>query len=265
MNTICLSLCAVTTVLAATLPVQAAILNSGFETGDFTNWSTGGDVAVQTNIFGDSSALIPEGTYVALLSNATVVGGTALDANTLESSAGLPSGSLTSRGASNGSFIAQTFSANAGDILSFRWNFFTNEFTNLGVTTNDFAFFSIIPSVETLADVNTGAFMTAAAASIFSATTGFQSVTQVLPTNGTYRFVSGVVNAGDVQAESGLAIDLISTTKSTVPTPGPVPVPGPEISPVLSFVTLGAWGAMAQLKRRGQKRKALKVASTLND
>lgn len=35
----------------------------------------------------------------------------------------------------------------------------------------------------------------------------------------------------------------------------PTPVPGPEISPVLSFLTLGAWGAMAQLKRRVRKQK----------
>lgn len=223
MNKISLSLFTLTTALAANLPTQAAVLNGGFETGDFTNWTTGGDVIVQNTIFGDSTAVAPEGNYVALLSNSSVLGGEVIsDVTALETSAGLLAGSLTNRNALNGSFVAQTFSANAGDTISFNWNFFTNEFTNSDINTNDFAFFSIIPNFETLADVNTSTFTTASASSFFSATTGFQAVTQALPTDGTYSFVAGIVGVGDTQAESGLAIDSFAVTKSpSTPVPEP--------------------------------------------
>ena len=58
-------------------------------------------------------------------------------------------------------------------------------------------------------DVNTGTFTTAANTSFFSATTGLQSLTRVLPSTGNYRLVFGVANVGDNQAESGLAIDSV--------------------------------------------------------
>lgn len=60
-------------VLAATGHVQAAIVNGGFETGDFTGWTvtipSGGEALVVTDHVGDnSSTYLPvEGTYFARL------------------------------------------------------------------------------------------------------------------------------------------------------------------------------------------------------
>ena len=47
-------------------PARAGFINGGFETGDFTGWSTIGDVSIQTDAFGAGP---PQGNYQAFLSN----------------------------------------------------------------------------------------------------------------------------------------------------------------------------------------------------
>jgi hypothetical protein len=117
--------------------------NGSFESGDFTGWQTLGDTAVQSTTFGDTQAKTPEGTYSALLSNGAQIASIdkgAVNVENLESFLGLQVGALSSLNVYNGSAISQTFNLTTSSVLSFSWNFFTNEFVNQAVNTNDFAF-----------------------------------------------------------------------------------------------------------------------------
>src|SRR4051794_9655225 len=102
----------------------AGIINGGFEQR-FDGWQTIGNPSVVTAAFG---IVPPEGASQALIPNRP--GGTSpgavasflgIDLETLETLAG-------SGDASVGSAIRQSFTGNAGDVLTFRWKFLTNEF-----------------------------------------------------------------------------------------------------------------------------------------
>jgi hypothetical protein len=124
--------------LLAPALAHTTLTNGGFETGDFTGWSTIGDAIVVDASIGVTPA---GGSYQALISNAppvfdrrfgsgsfnfsgnpsvaTTIGGP------LETFLELPLFSLTVFGGSIGSFgmtegsaIKQSFTANAGDVLS---------------------------------------------------------------------------------------------------------------------------------------------------
>ncbi len=49
---------------------QAAIINGGFETGDFSQWNTVGNSSIQTSAYNSGPT---EGTYDALLSTTSAV------------------------------------------------------------------------------------------------------------------------------------------------------------------------------------------------
>jgi hypothetical protein len=126
------------TTVATSLPAQAATVNGGFETGDFTGWSAIGNTTIQNSSFGSGPT---EGTFDALLT-APADNSDALPSD-LETFLGLSPFSLDgiNGSISHGSAIQQVFTANAGEVLSFQWNFLTNE--SQGSAFNDFAFVSI--------------------------------------------------------------------------------------------------------------------------
>lgn len=110
-------------------PLPAAIINPGFETGDFTGWSTIGSTSVLTKDFGIAPL---EGKFQGFLS--TGVG--AVPVGSLESFLGLAAGSLSNfvsafppgggaggGFATEGSGIKQTFSVNSGDRIPGRLEF----------------------------------------------------------------------------------------------------------------------------------------------
>jgi hypothetical protein len=121
---------------------NATLINGGFETGDFTGWTTLGETSIETSAFGSGPT---QGTSQASLSTE----GAAFAGSIIEEFLGLDPGSLDNLGtsldflpfpggvASQGSAIRQTFTANAGDLLTFDWNFLTNE-PSLFPTFNDF-------------------------------------------------------------------------------------------------------------------------------
>ena len=135
----------------------AQIINGGFETGSLIQgWSSFGDALVDTRLLGGS---IPtEGAYQALLTTLTLSAdftpglsfSDAVSASALEGFLGLGSGSLSGNGAVEGSAILQVFNANAGDTISFDWNFLTDEPEAPG----DFAFVVIDQTITVLADAS---------------------------------------------------------------------------------------------------------------
>ncbi len=130
----------------ATGAARADIVNGGFETGDFTGWSTIGNASIQTASYGAGPA---EGKYDALLQTA---GG--VDAASLQSFFNLPSYllSTTPDGAAivAGSAIKQTFSTpqliSGLDALHFAADFLTNELSHTSFASSDAVGFAVLYS-----------------------------------------------------------------------------------------------------------------------
>ena len=154
----------------------------------------------------------------------------------LEAFLGLSAGSLDGLGngtTTTGSALSQAFVANAGDVVTFQWDFLTNEDTPSAH--NDFSFVNIL-SLQTLADTNFPNFISSNTS--FLSETGFQNFSYTIPTAGTYTLGVGVVNVGDTSVESGLLVDDFVVTTAAVPEPG---------SPVL--LVIGFLGVLALLAR----------------
>jgi VCBS repeat-containing protein len=199
----------------------AALHNGGFENGDFTGWTTAGETHITTVAFG---AAPTEGIFQAFLSTAGRLedpldpSGNAMPIADLETFLGLPPGRLSDIStdtAIEGSALKRTFTANAGDIVSFDWNFLTNEPTHLdepafppSVTSNDFVFVTLTP-VSHLADTFS-AF--GASSTIFTGETGFDTFTWTIPATGTYEIGIAVIDVGDEKTLSGLLVDNVLLT-----------------------------------------------------
>jgi hypothetical protein len=209
------SLLGVTSLLLAS-PAQAALLNGGFETGDLTSWSTFGNPILQTATFGSGPT---EGTYQALLESRP-------DDNyvALSDFLGITPSQLDTLGyreTFGGSAIKQTFTANAGDVLSFDWNFLTNEAPPS--SSNDFAFVVTLGSPTGLADT-TATFIPSV--TIFPSETGFQRFSRSLSAGGNYTLGLGIINVADGETQSALLIDNVTLTSdptSNIPTPALLP------------------------------------------
>lgn len=195
---------------AAAQPAKAAITNGGFEGfPDFTGWQQIGNTTIQ-----DSTYHTPtEGSVQALLTNGTG----AVTAASLESFLNLTAGTLTSKGATNGSGIKQSITVAAGDVVTFNFDFATNETPN--VPFNDFGFVSVAPtsSLGVLADTNSPSSPTNPLFGInadFSRETGYLSYAVKFTSAGTYTLGFGVVNVGDTSTTSGLLLDNVVETSS---------------------------------------------------
>ncbi|MDY6783804.1 MAG: PEP-CTERM sorting domain-containing protein [Cyanobacteriota bacterium] len=211
----------------------AAIVNGGFETGDFDGWETIGNTSIETAAFGSGPK---EGDFQALLRTSS-----SSDFE-LETFLDLPLGSLDTLGngnATEGSAIKQTFTAKAGQVVNFHWNFLTDEldFDPNPSTFNDFAFVSLA-SLNELGDTS---LTFANSLTEFSNETGFQKFSYIIPTTGVYTLGIGVTDVGNRIFESGLLVDKV------VVTPEPASVIG-----LLAVVFLGAGSAF----KRNQKYKA---------
>ncbi|MDJ0532058.1 MAG: pre-peptidase C-terminal domain-containing protein [Xenococcaceae cyanobacterium MO_207.B15] len=186
---------------------ELSIENGSFETGTFVDWQTIGDTSIQTAEFGTNPS---DGIFQALLTNGfSDSGGSVVDSD-LEKFLNLTPGVLDSLGngdVTEGSAIKQTFTANAGDILTFDWNFLTNEITPED-TFNDFAFFSITPFTLELADTTSPLF-TDTLVPDFSEETGYQTTSIAISESGTYTLSFGIVDVGDDIVDSALLVDNI--------------------------------------------------------
>lgn len=210
-------------------PAQAFV-NGSFETGDFTGWETTGNTSIETFGFGSGPT---DGDFEALLST----GDPTVSDFAIENFLGLAVGSLDALGTNDatvGSAIKQTFTAKAGDILTFDWNFLTNELTPTFF--NDFAFVSIA-GVDILADTFSE-FVTSLTS--FSEETEFQTFSFTFDTAGTYTVGLGVADLVDTVVDSGLLVDNVDLESVPEPT---------SVLSLLSLVVLGT----GSILRRKQK------------
>jgi len=230
------SLLAALTFLLAPVMVQADLINGGFETGNFTGWQTIGDALVVDSSIGTAPA---GGNYQALITNApsrpsserhfqSYSGTNSVSAfcsivpgfiNPLEAFLGSPNCSLTdlatainfgSSLAWEGSAIKQSFTGNAGEVLSFSWNFLTDEGSSM-----DFAFVVLDGNLSLLADFST---VHTGSGTPFRNESGYHIFATILPTTGIHYIGIGVVDTLiDPDINSAVLVDNFSKTKIPEP------------------------------------------------
>ena len=248
---------------------EAASVNGGFE-NNFTGWEAIGDYRVENSTFGSGPV---EGSAQAFLSTAfnevlvptqppqgsavPVTFITGLSSN-LEEFLGLSTffgdnslDSIATAQPIEGSAIKQTFTAAAGDTLSFSWNFLTNESVEQAARDdstypafNDLAFATIksdySSEVFSLADTISTSFRNSSTP--FFEETGFQTFSYIVPITGSYTLGIGVVDVGEGTRISGLLVDNFEAVPETSSTLG-----------VVGLVFLGAYRISAI--RRSQKKQ----------
>lgn len=220
-----------------------AISLGGFESGDFTGWTTAGDAVVVDDTFGSGP---PAGSFQALLSTVNgaddadgfasfSVVNNAVSASALESFLGLSAGSLDALAggsAVEGSAIRRSFSAKDGDVLSFAWNFLSDE-----PGANDLAFVVVDGAPLVLADSSTA--FAGGSLTVFLDETGFQTGAAVFGTTGVHTIAVGVIDTTDAIGASGLLVDDVTLISQV---PGPVPL-------VLVLAGVVGFAAAGRLRR----------------
>ncbi len=235
---------------------QAAVINGDFEDG-FRGYRTIGDTIVNTDSFesnlGEGATAVMSNTPGAEV-DFTFSGNPAVATANLEMFLGLTIGSLRAIATNTvieGSAIKQSFYGNANDILSFDFQFLTDEdvsseFDNPRSGFNDFSFytwqFSNSPSnvfqlADTFSNFNNSR-------TPFISETNAQNRSFSLAQTGYYTVGFGVVDVGDNSFSSALSVDNVKLASSE-----PVPVPTSLLA-----LTIFSFGAFMK-RRHWQKAK----------
>ena len=232
---------------------------AGSGTGGFSpGWSTGGDAAVKTPTFNGGSNPASGLPFEAVMTTITIdsppISGTPAfsSGSALETFLGLAPGTLSNQGrgtATEGSGITQTFSAQAGDSFTFKWNFYTSERSD-ALSSLDYAFFTLhqatpSSSVTVLADPTSGLHVAPLGLlSQFSFEKGYTtSSTITIPSTGTWTLGFGVVeNNVNPGTDSALAVTGIAFT----------PVPEPWAWSLATGLGLGGLALGRRLRRSSE-------------
>jgi hypothetical protein len=234
-----------------------SLKNPGFETGTFAGWSMAGDTLIVNSSFGVTPT---EGIYQALMSsmapddftfrpvtnpgypfqpNGSYSGTRAINAmgpfpSALESFLGVPASTLQNLEDNSicfspgcyvyqGSAIKQSFTAHAGDVVSFHFDFLTDWPNNFALVALDGMPTLLAHQTDACTDYPVASFPPYGQGSTVSATgfrwdCGYQSFSMTLPTSGPHYIGIGVVHGGGDPAGLGaLLVDNFGVT--TVPEP----------------------------------------------
>lgn len=197
------------------------LANGGFESG-LLGWTATGDASLQGSAPEGASQLwltTASASYeddfplAAGALNRSGTGAATVGApGGVEEAAGLALGALDLQEAHafEGSVVSRQVSANAGDVLSFRWNFGTTD------TFADYAFFAVGGLLNVLADSHQATTPTSFLGNSFE--TGLATFSYTFLSSGTHHIAFGVVDVGDFGVTSTLAIDDVQI--AAVPEPG---------------------------------------------
>ncbi|MDV3352817.1 filamentous hemagglutinin N-terminal domain-containing protein [Leptothoe sp. LEGE 181152] len=185
----------------------------------FLNWESIGEVLLETSQFGTGPTPAPS---QVLLDSGT----NAVSQAQLETFLGLAPGSLDGLGsgdAVNGAGIRATFTAQAGDTVSFDWNFVTDQDPGLVFDDNDFAVVVLSGTPTVLADTGfpdgSSSGLTASPEAFenfgigffsFDFGTGTESFSTTVPADGSYTLGIALVNEDSAFDQSLLLVDNVT-------------------------------------------------------
>ena len=224
--------------LGLTNPVKAVSL-------DLTTWDTLGDVNLvsKNQVLLSNDADLGDDLEFGYPSGAFNFSGTPAVDNflgDLEFFLGLNPYSLSESGeAYEGSVLKTILTVQAGDKLSFDWNFFTNETsTLLPDFFNDSAFLLVDNHVIKLADVADST----STSSLFDSETGLQSYTYQFTEAGNHTIGFGVLDIDDPTNSSALSVSNLTLTNSQ---------PIPESDTTLGVLIFGIFCTIFRVKSSG--------------
>jgi hypothetical protein len=184
---------------------------NGFEPDMLGDWRTAGVMKIVSAALGVDPT---EGDHQAFLTT----GNGAISDRHIERFLDLATGQLDASfgNVTEGSALQlATITVEAGDVLSFDWNFLTSE--GAFSAFNDVGFVAIAGESILLADTNQPLNPSGTS---FTSATGYGTFTYEFATAGTYTIGIGVMDGGDSQIDSALLVDNVVLTDGTAATAG---------------------------------------------
>lgn len=198
-----------TSSLVVTSPSHAITLNP-------SSWNSFGDVITSSNQVSLTNAFSDgfDDTENFNLSSNDPLSGT-----DLEFELGLPEFSDPTNfvNATEGSAIKTTVTVKTGDVLSFNWNFLTNDSSFNPEGVGDYAFLQVNDTLVTLGDTNSSLGLSS---TNFNQETGSQNFSYTFSADGAYSLGLGIVDVIDTSNSSALVVDNIQV--KTVPEPSTI-------------------------------------------
>lgn len=227
-------------------PSSAAVINGGFEQG-FNNWETFGSTSIETADYGIKPTQGIQQAKLDTFCPPIANGDCKENGNYMELAEFLELEMNDLDGLGNGevyegSAIKTSLTVEAGDVLTFDWNFLTEDRNAQGF--NDFAFVSLSQTVQELADTFSTVPVSFVSLTEFDNQTGYKTFTYTFQTAGTYSLGLGVADVTDGSADSALLVDNVSISRPGDSTTVPEP------TSLLGMLVVGALGVGSRFLRQ---------------